>query len=598
MPSNSSLTRIPSKLRKLPQASDYLAHPSAALRTATSSSMHQQSSQFRQRTDRLLKLIPDPQSSSTVFRSCLQPSLAHLFYTDLITPTPTSTDPYPADPHAWHSTFMDHVMSTTTHFIRRLTLQAQPLPSTAMLLAFHPAAAGGAGYRNLTATAIPQTITALHRSLHYAKHGLHIPAIPPQPISPIYTASLCPRSPTIPATHSTPMMFQLYHHYNHLIPDLDQPPPAGLTQKLYQSYKQQLLTSQLPTLPITTQLALPSLLSPLTSLPLHSLPRFLPTNRIPPTNWRILLQRKLRLPLSSSLPSTCTCGKPLDPFGDHLFTCRKHSKTTLSNAIRNSFHTVLHTLGPLANFCRNSTDVQCEPTALLPHHPTKRPADLGFPPFSPTATTNPDITTRYVAIDITIPPVPPSASSLLPEQLPSPHPLHAAHEGSARRKFIGRTSQVDAALLMADLNANHITLLPFTIDHLGGLGHFTHSFLFGPHPPTQFPTIPKPPWTHPNHFPHTPAFFAYQRALHAPPSLLPSASRAWKNQTRNTHRFGSSRSTTSPSHWAIQTLSLNISLALTSHLNTALPAVAIIHPLPDPIAGPPFDLPFSSAPFP
>ena len=38
---------------------------------------------------------------------------------------------------------------------------------------------------------------------------------------------------------------------------------------------------------------------------------------------------------------------------------------------------------------------------------------------------------------------------------------------------IGRTSQVDAALLMADLNANHITLLPFTIDHLGGLGHFT-----------------------------------------------------------------------------------------------------------------------------
>ena len=151
--------------------------------------------------------------------------------------------------------------------------------------------------------------------------------------------------------------------------------------------------------------------------------------------------------------------------------------------IRNTFHTVLHTLGPLATFCRNSTDVQCKPAALLPHHPTKCPADIGFPPFSPTSPTNPDLTTRYVAIDITIPPAPLSAPSLIPSQIPSPHPLLAAHEGSAQRKFIGRTSQVDAAILMADLNANHITLLPFTVDHLGGFGYFTHMLLFGDHSP-------------------------------------------------------------------------------------------------------------------
>ena len=249
---------------------------------------------------------------------------------------------------------------------------------------------------------------------------------------------------------------------------------------------------------------------------------------------------------ATKLPTHCLCGKALDPFGDHLFACRKRSKTPLSNAIRNTFHTVLHTLGPLATFCRNSTDVQCKPAALLPHYPTKRPADIGFPPLSPTSPTNPDLTTRYVAIDITIPPAPPSVPSLIPSQLPSPHPLLAAHEGSARRKFIGCTSQVDTAILMADLNANQITLLPFTVNHLGGFGYFTHMLLFGTtktHPP--FPPPPAPPWTHPNHFPHTPTFFSFQCALHAPQSLLPLASRTWKNQTHNTHRFGTSRTTTS-----------------------------------------------------
>ena len=91
----------------------------------------------------------------------------------------------------------------------------------------------------------------------------------------------------------------------------------------------------------------------------------------------------------------------------------------------------------------------------------------------------------------TIPPAPASPPALLSLQLPSPHPLHAAHDQSIRKKFIGRTSQVDAALLIADLNANDASLLPFTIDHLGGLGHFTHSFLFGPNPAPPFSAPPR-----------------------------------------------------------------------------------------------------------
>ena len=164
-----------------------------------------------------------------------------------------------------------------------------------------------------------------------------------------------------------------------------------------------------------------------------------------------------------ALPPVCSCGKPLDPFGDHFFTCRKHPKSTLSNKIGDTLHTVLHTLGALAGFCRNNTDVQCEPTTILPHHPTKKPADIGFPPLSPASPSDPAITSRYIALDVTIPPPPSSAPALIPTQLPSPHPLLAAHNTSARQKFCGRTSQVDAALLVADLNANNITLLPYKL---------------------------------------------------------------------------------------------------------------------------------------
>ena len=555
----------------------------------------QAATQFQQRTDRLIRLVPDAQSCSAVFRSCLQPSLAHLFFTDLITPTPNTGTPYHHDPHLWQSAFIDHIMATTTHFLRRIAHQAQPLPTTSLILAFHPAATGGAGYRDLAASAIPQTVVSIHRSLTYANHGYPLPNGPPIQIPSSYTSSLSPPLPS--GTHpQLPPLFQFYDSYQSLLPSPTQLPPPRFTQQLYQEYQTQYLQSQLPLLPTTTLIALPSLLSPLTSLPLHSLPRYIPTNRIPSDHWRLLLQRKLRLPLSTSLPSTCPCGKAMDSFGDHFFACRKYHKTPLSNSIRNAFHTILHTLGPLANFCRNHSDVQCEPTAILPHHPTKRPADIGFPPLSPASPSDPSITTRYVAIDITIPPAPASLPVTLSSQLPSPHPLHVAHDQSIRKKFIGRTSQVDAALLIADLNANDVSLLPFTIDHLGGFGHFAHSFLFGPTPPPPFaPPPPKPPWTTPNDFPHSPAFFAYQRALHTPNSLLDRASRQWRIQTKHQVFHNPLRSTTSPSRWALQSLSLNISLALATHISKALTSLNPTH-FPPPLPGPTFHHAFSSLP--
>ena len=90
--------------------------------------LHTAAKQFRHRTTRLLKLIHDPQSSSTVFRSCLQPSLAHLFFTDLTTPSPTTTATLPPDPHDWQSIFLDHVMTTTTLSVDMFPCWVECLP--------------------------------------------------------------------------------------------------------------------------------------------------------------------------------------------------------------------------------------------------------------------------------------------------------------------------------------------------------------------------------------------------------------------------------------------------------------------------------------
>ena len=161
-------------------------------------------------------------------------------------------------------------MTTTSHFLRRLTHQALPLSPTSLLLAFHPAATGGAGYRDLAASAVPQTLVAIHRSLFYANRGYPLSSGPPFQLPSSFTSSLS-LPPSTPPTNPPPL-FQFYDHCKQLLPDPTQLPPPRFTQQLYQDYQQQNLRSQLPCLPCSTHIALPSLLSPLTSLPLHSLP--------------------------------------------------------------------------------------------------------------------------------------------------------------------------------------------------------------------------------------------------------------------------------------------------------------------------------------
>jgi hypothetical protein len=89
--------------------------------------------------------------------------------------------------------------------------------------------------------------------------------------------------------------------------------------------------------------------------------------------------------------------------------------------------------------------------------------------------------------------------------------------------------------------------LPFTFyhHHLGGLGFFTHQFLFHPSKSTTHPAPPPPNW-YALDFPHQHAFVAYQEALlKSTNQLLTQANDKWTQAAQET-RYGNIHHTSTP----------------------------------------------------
>lgn len=138
-----------------------------------------------------------------------------------------------------------------------------------------------------------------------------------------------------------------------------------------------------------------------------------------------------------------------------------------------------------------------------------------------------------------------------------------AHHDKAHTKF--------STPCISHLHDTGIYLLPFTVDHLGGLGPFSSTFFFG----SPDPAFPEPSWTQSANFPSNPAAFRAYTITHdhAPRNLFSSADAAWRSAHppgQPVPRFGSTYHTHTPSQWASQALGLNISLALATHLSRGI----------------------------
>jgi hypothetical protein len=226
---------------------------------------------------------------------------------------------------------------------------------------------------------------------------------------------------------------------------------------------------------------------------------------------------------------------------------------------------------------------------LIPQHPSKRPADVGLHLLPSALLTVPTKPMSYLALDVTTTPSPQYLESRSASQ---PTNLTKAHLSSLRIKLTGDDkARTDCAYTSSQYITNltdaGILLFPFTVDHLGGLGHHAHLFLYGTnHKP---PPEPPPSWVQ-RLPPHAALTYSLLKSL--PQSLLPLATTA--HSTSATEPFDPPPPTPpapprhlsvppkvpdyTPTRWAQQTLALNFTTALAMHLHRARTnALSVLH---------------------
>jgi hypothetical protein len=518
---------------------------------------------------KLFYRLRDHQTQLALLKHCIVPSIQHLLATHVYHTYHGLTS---NNLHQWHTETTLRLQGIIHNVFAQIT-QQQSLPSHALPIIHLPAILGGIGIRDPIATAVPSAITTFTRSLRYAQFGITHgnTSLPTAPIHQFSFQSSNHRQiiehfgetllAKLPTTDTKPSDIQTFIQHTKL---------TGIQKHLYQLHQQQIKQALTDSAPLDLAAIIPSLLSPLTSIPLLSITRRIPTNRIPNSHFRILIQRKLRLPvLPPSLQyKPCICGskKLLDPYGDHLFSCRVASKTPIHNKIRDTCFHILTKIAPIANITSAITDVQLEPPNILPSHPTLRPADIGIQLIPPPNMQTLYDTDPFLALDITFTPTPQikptmANSSDRPEKNNS---LAKVHDESARQKF-----NVPHAFALLTHN---VILLPMTFDHLGGIGSFTTEFLFGS---SQHQMInasnPAPNWS-PQAFQHNPdAYLVYQRTTtQAPKNILSRADFHWFHGSRQSQTYGLTYHTASPSAWATQTLGLNLVQGLAQHCHNAI----------------------------
>jgi hypothetical protein len=293
-------------------------------------------------------------------------------------------------------------------------------------------------------------------------------------------------------------------------------------------------------------------------------------------NFQLALLRKLRLPLSQ-IRNKCLCGRPIDQYGDHFFSCLRFSKLLLHNRIRDTFFQVFKSLAPLADLTISKADVALEPTGLLPAYPTLRPADVALR-LIPGAVPG---HISHLLFDVTSIPMPSSTPSAAIDDpfLASVVKHHEVYENGKFATRSGRSLDLIAPDVSGALLAQPFALIPITFDPGGQFGPFA-TRLFWKHD-----QIPSAALSSSDSRTRTGLAAASSKALESIAisssqiGFLHRANRGWRKLYGSDAWFTRHYSATSPSQWATQVIGQNLLLGLSNHLRNAISAS-------DPFGGP------------
>jgi hypothetical protein len=540
-------------------------------------------SNVKENISSLTTSITDEQTQLRLFSQCLIQKLPHLLASDILHNLPIN-DPDPKW-EEWNGPLTSDIDDIISTFLTTLTNQPT-IPPSAILISQLGLASGGLGLLCPRTRAAPDFVITMTAATRNAQHGfrLHHDLLPfklHQSLSNLFQTS------TNPTSHILQRFQRLLPSIAHIACAPSTPTHDRITHFLT-SVSEKSARSRIKTHCnnyLWTELhhefynsapdqlhLLPSILSPQTSYPLISLCRSLPQNRLPPWIFLPALKRKLRLPLFDRTDKPfCPCGRRNDPFGDHIFQCRRINKIGAHNLIRDGFATTLGPLLTTAGYLLPSSTLDIEPQLHLPSDPHARPFDLSFnpDPSSPPLINHAcPYTTVGFDVTITSPPPYPSFNPTSPDVTTILTANADKHLQKYEKKKIGRDNKTDPTTgtitvgdtLIGDLLTHNMVLIPLAIDPHGRFGPLLQTFLFD--------TEPTIPITFTTNKPNATLMYSKITTFPSPKGILKLADHNWKiSKTRCF--YGHSYSAPTPTIHTLQQIGLTIIKAFAIHIRYA-----------------------------
>ena len=533
------------------------------------------------------QLVEDPHIAITLFKFSLQHYVTHLLPTDILHHQNTSTMP-----KHYATAFTKTINKITKHFIQVITTNTSDHPQStlqdhAWYIATTPSGLGGLGFHDIEAKAIRTYTATLAQSIRTMKFGLR-----PQPIhtKPTLLHDTLIKLPThLTSTFkgwktSSLQIFQKYRtlstqyfegvgmpnqNKNNQQPyTLDtytlQVPLRAATKQIQKVICIDRLKRIWPTLPKDIQKHFPSTFSTLTSIPLGQSTRTDTTNRFTADEFKVFLQRKLRLPLYPKPPKTCTCGNQIDKFGDHFFTCKHHAKIALHHRMRDSLYTICQQVLPLISDT-TSDNIHLELPNIFDKATHLRPGDVVIKhPINSTTEAH-----QTTLIDVTLI-APYKINNTNTTFSETTNIMQKHHQTQEYKKFKINdhpSSNSTSEQLAQELVTKRTRMLPFTIDHHGMLGPIASEFLLG-HENATFTTSPN---TYENRSTSNEVKELIQLSMHKNRhnNILTKANKAWK-EAYGTKWFTNTYHAQTPRQWAKQVIGNTFSIHSSKHIIKAL----------------------------
>ena len=533
----------------------------------------------------LKRKLNDTQTITQLVNNCLLPKYNYSICSDILYNNTESKNIYD-----YNSEHINHIKSIVKDLCK-LMASSDDIPEYIMELACRPTSQNGLQLSNPQKSSISASCTPLLKSIQMAKFGIkleesfHKLPLSLQRIYMNWTTSTrthfttlrkyLPQIMPIINKQKTPLTTK-----KEMTTFLDNNPAHRIHDKIIKEFYNKHPDEIYHMCPPEVKTVLPSILNSPIPTTLIRPCRQIKENRLNNFDFTLAFRRSHRLPIiPKGITLTCTCGSPLDIYGDHLFHCKKHSKTSMHNHMRDSIHYITSALGPLAAFMPSSSCCNKEETDLLPSFPSLRPADISIH-----SSDNP--LTKYfrkshpiTAIDCTF------TGAATKKQLTQTNydqtvnnftNLHLKYEAKKynrgpyiitkkddKNKQLSRL--ISGESIIREMNTQNITLLPFTFDNFGAMGPLAQSF-FNDVKKTPRITNSKTLDTF-----TTEGLKAYTRGSENKKltSLFKKSNKGYR-KTNKDGWYGSTYQLINPSDWGRHNLAMNTNLAILKHIKKGL----------------------------